>query len=31
VVVTGSESCQMGGFGITGVEPWGTATTVLIS
>jgi hypothetical protein len=26
---TGSESCPVAGFGISGVEPWGSATTVL--
>jgi hypothetical protein len=28
---TGSGSCPMTGFGISGVEPWGSATTVLVS
>jgi hypothetical protein len=26
---TGSESCPVVGFGISGVEPWGSAITVL--
>jgi hypothetical protein len=25
---TGSGSCPMAGFGISGVEPWGSATRV---
>jgi hypothetical protein len=28
---TGSGWCPMVGFGISGVEPWGSATTVLVS
>jgi hypothetical protein len=28
---TGSRSCPVVGFGISGVEPWGSATTVLDS
>jgi hypothetical protein len=27
---TGSGSCPIAGFGISGVEPWGSATTVLV-
>jgi hypothetical protein len=27
----GSGSCPVAGFGISGVEPWGSATTVLVS
>jgi hypothetical protein len=27
---TGSGSCPMAGLGISGVEPWGSATTVLV-
>jgi hypothetical protein len=26
---TGSELCPMVGFGISSIEPWGSATTVL--
>jgi hypothetical protein len=28
---TGSGMCRMAGFGISGVEPWGSATTALVS
>jgi hypothetical protein len=28
---TGSGSCPMAGFGVSGVEPLGSATTVLIT
>jgi hypothetical protein len=27
---TGSGSCPVAGFGISGVEPWGSATTVSV-
>jgi hypothetical protein len=27
---TGSGSCQVVGFGVSGVEPWGTATGKLV-
>jgi hypothetical protein len=28
---TGSGLCPMEGFGVSGVEPWGSATAVLVS
>jgi hypothetical protein len=28
---TDSGSCPVAGFGISGVEPWGSAVTVLVS
>jgi hypothetical protein len=31
VDATGSGSCPMVGFGISGVEPWGSATRELVS
>jgi hypothetical protein len=27
---TASDSCKVVGFGISGVEPWGSATTVVV-